>query len=83
MRFGIIVFVAFMVADILSDDTGSKVIFADQVKAREYILLGEHDRAVAHWDNKETDGLKYMQRTAVMLYLRRKHLLFIMIGSIQ
>ena len=58
MRFGIIALIAFMIADILSDDTGSKVIFADQIKAREFILLGEHDSPVAHWDYKESGGLK-------------------------
>ena len=58
MRFAMIALVVFMVAEILSKDTGSRVIFADKIKAREYVLLGSGDQPVANWDNKETYGLK-------------------------
>jgi len=76
MRFGMIALIAFMIADILSDDTGSKVIFADQIKAREFVLLGEHDTPIAHWDNKETGGLKIYAKDGSHVVLAPESLTF-------
>ncbi|MCZ6565766.1 MAG: hypothetical protein O6852_06505 [Gammaproteobacteria bacterium] len=58
MRIAIIVLVVFMFADALSQDTGSRVIFADKIKARAFVLLGPGDQPIGFWDNKDTKGLK-------------------------
>ena len=58
MRIAIIVFVGFLLYDVISKDTGSDIIFADKIKSREFMLLGPGDQPVGHWDYKDTDGLK-------------------------
>ncbi len=58
MRIAIIVFVGFLLYDVISKDTGSNIIFADKIKSREFVLLGQNDDPVGHWDYKDTEGLK-------------------------
>ena len=57
MRIAIIVLVVFMFADVLSQDTGSRVIFADKIKARAFVLLGPGDQPIGFWDNKDAKGV--------------------------
>lgn len=58
MRIAIIVFVGFLLYDVISKDSGSSIIFADKIKSREFMLIGPGDQPVGHWDYKDTDGLK-------------------------
>ncbi len=58
VRIAIIVFVGFLLYDVISQDTGSDIIFADKIRAREFILMGPGDQPMGHWDYRETDGLK-------------------------
>ena len=58
MRIAIIVFVGFLLYDVISKDSGSSIIFADKIKSREFVLVGSGDQAVGHWDYKDTNGLK-------------------------
>ena len=63
MRIAIIVFVGFLLYDVISKDSGSSIIFADKIKSREFMLLGPGDQPVGHWDYKDTDGLKMYSET--------------------
>ena len=58
MRVAIIIFVGFLLYDVISQDTGSDYIFADKVRSREFILMGPGDQPVGHWDYRDTNGLK-------------------------
>ena len=58
MRVAIIVFVGFLLYDVISKDTGSSIIFAEKIKSREFVLLGPGDQPVGYWDYKDTNGLK-------------------------
>lgn len=59
MRVAIIIFVGFLLYDVISQDTGSDIIFADKVRAREFILVGPPgDTPVGYWDYKDTNGFK-------------------------
>ncbi len=58
MRIAIIVFVGFILYDVISKDSGSSIIFADKIKSREFVLLGPGDQPVGFWDYKDTNGLK-------------------------
>lgn len=58
MRVAIVVLVGFMMYDALSPDTGSDIIFADKIKARQFVLLGPNDQPIGFWDYKDTKGLK-------------------------
>lgn len=58
MRVAIIIFVGFLLYDVISKDSGSSIIFADKIKSREFVLLGSGDEPIGHWDYKDTNGLK-------------------------
>ncbi len=58
MRVAIIIFVGFLLYDVISKDSGSSIIFADKIKSREFVLLGPGDEPIGHWDFKDTNGLK-------------------------
>jgi len=58
MRIAIVVLVGFMIYDSLAPDTGSSIIFADKIKARQFVLLGAGDDPIGYWDYKDTKGLK-------------------------
>lgn len=58
VRIGIIVLVGFMIYDTLAPETGSDIVFAHKIKARQFVLLGPGDDPVGYWDNKDTKGLK-------------------------
>ncbi|MCY4642034.1 MAG: hypothetical protein OXC41_05000 [Gammaproteobacteria bacterium] len=58
IRIAIIIFVGFLLYDVISKDSGSDIIFAEKVKSREFVLLGSGDQPVGHWDYKDTSGLK-------------------------
>lgn len=58
VRIAIIIFVGFLIYDVVSEDSGSNIIFADKIKSREFVLLGPGDDAVGHWDYKDTHGFK-------------------------
>ena len=58
MRIAIIIFVGFLLYDVISKDSGSSIIFADKIKSREFVLLGPGDEPIGHWDFKDTNGLK-------------------------
>ena len=58
MRIAIIIFVGFLLYDVISRDSGSSIIFADKIKSREFVLLGPGDEPIGHWDFKDTNGLK-------------------------
>ena len=59
MRIAIIIFVGFLLYDVISKDTGSDYIFADKIKAREFVLLGPPgDTPVGYWDYRDTKGFK-------------------------
>jgi len=58
MRIAIVVLVGFMMYDALAPETGSRIIFADKIKARQFVLLGSGDEAIGYWDYKDTKGLK-------------------------
>lgn len=58
IRIAIIIFVGFLLYDVISEDSGSSIVFADKIKSREFVLLGSGDQPVGHWDYKDTNGLK-------------------------
>lgn len=58
MRIAIIIFVGFLLYDVISQDSGSDIVFADKVRSREFVLLGHGDSQVGHWDYRDTHGLK-------------------------
>ncbi len=58
VRIAIIIFVGFLLYDVISRDSGSDIIFADKVRSREFILVGPGNQPVGHWDYKDTNGLK-------------------------
>lgn len=58
MRIAIIIFVGFLLYDVISKDSGSSIIFADKIKSREFVLLGPGDQPVGYWDYKDNKGLK-------------------------
>ncbi len=58
MRIAIIVLVGFMIYDSLAPETGSDIVFANKVKARQFVLLGPGDDPIGYWDYKDTKGLK-------------------------
>ena len=58
VRIAIIIFVGFLIYDVISRDSGSSIIFADKIKSREFVLLGSGDQPVGHWDYKHTNGFK-------------------------
>ncbi len=76
MRVSVIVLVVFMVANAFSHEFGSRIIFADKIKAREFVLLGEQDTPVAHWDNKVTGGLKIYAKDGNHVVLSPESLTF-------
>ena len=58
MRIAIVIVVGFMIYDSLAPETGSSIIFADKIKARQFVLLGPGDDAIGYWDYKDTKGIK-------------------------
>jgi len=62
VRIAIIVLVGFMVYDTLAPETGSDIVFADKIKARQFVLLGPGDDPVGYWDYKDSKGLKMYSR---------------------
>jgi len=76
MRIAIIVLVVFMFADVLSQDTGSRVIFADKIKARAFVLLGPGDQPIGFWDNKDTKGLKMYSKDGSHVVLNPHEITF-------
>lgn len=58
VRIAIIIFVGFLLYDVISEDSGSSIIFAEKIKSREFVLLGPGDQPVGHWDYKDTNGFK-------------------------
>lgn len=58
MRIAIIIFVGFLLYDVISKDSGSSIIFADKIKSREFVLLGSGDQPVGYWDYKDTKGFR-------------------------
>ena len=58
VRIAIIVLVGFMVYDTLAPETGSDIVFANKIKARQFVLLGPGDDAIGYWDYKDNNGLK-------------------------
>ena len=58
MRVAIIIFVGFLLYDVISKDSGSDIIFADKIKARAFVLVGPGDQPIGYWDYKDTNGLK-------------------------
>ncbi len=58
VRLGIIFLIGFMMYDVISQDTGSDYVFADKIKAREYILLNKNDQPIGFWDSRDTNGFK-------------------------
>ena len=63
MRLAIIIFIGFMIYDIISKDTGSDYVFAQKIKAREFVLLDSSDAPVGFWDYKDTNGFKMYDKT--------------------
>ncbi len=58
IRIAIIIFVGFLLYDVISRDSGSNIIFADKIKSREFVLLGPGDQPVGYWDYKDNKGFK-------------------------
>ena len=58
VRIAIIIFVGFLIYDVISRDSGSSIIFADKIKSREFVLMGPGDEPVGYWDYKHTNGFK-------------------------
>ena len=56
MRIAIIIFVGYLIYDVISGDSGTDIIFADKVKSREFVLLDSGNRPVGQWDYKDTNG---------------------------
>ncbi|MGH1538761.1 MAG: hypothetical protein ACRBDX_12075 [Gammaproteobacteria bacterium] len=58
MRIAVVVLVGFMIYDSLAPETGSDIVFANKIKARQFVLLGPGDEPIGYWDYKDTKGLK-------------------------
>lgn len=58
VRIAIIILVGFLMYDVISEDSGSSIVFADKIKSREFVLIGKGNQPVGHWDYKDTYGLR-------------------------
>ena len=58
IRIAIIIFVGFLIYEVISKDSGTDIIFADKIKSREFVLLGSGNNPVGQWDYKDTNGFR-------------------------